>query len=122
MPSACSPYMPVSLQLFHRALEVPVHNIKPGILETPGSDRQGIAFSDPGPFLHGSLDPAHAGDPARPPHTAMICSHHPFSTGWQGIPAVRTALTTPVFSFLVFSLPSQAGFPGIRCQGRCIKK
>jgi hypothetical protein len=75
----CSLDIPVSLQPFCLWFEVPVHDITLCILEAPGSNNQGIAFPDPSPFLHCSLDSAQAGDPINTPHTDVICPHHQFS-------------------------------------------
>jgi hypothetical protein len=44
-------------------LRVSVNDITLCILETPGSNDQGIAFPYPDPFLHLSFDSAQAGDP-----------------------------------------------------------
>jgi hypothetical protein len=94
VPHACSLNVPVSLQPFRLWFEVPVHNITLGILEAPGSNNQGIAFPNPGPFLHGSLDSAHARDPVKTPHTDVICPHHQVSTGeLLVIPFLRESYT-----------------------------
>jgi len=72
---------PVSPQPVRLRLYVPVHNITFCILETPGSNDQGIAFPYPGPFLHLSPDSAHAGDPVSTRDTDVIGAEHRLGTG-----------------------------------------
>ena len=67
---------PVSLRL-----EVPVNNIALFVLETPGYDKDGIAFPYPLPLLHLSLDPAEAGDPVDALDTDVVCPLHRLGTG-----------------------------------------
>jgi len=67
---------PVSLRL-----EVTENNIAFLVLETPGDDKHGIAFPNPGTFLNLALDPAHAGYTVNALDTDMVCTHHRFGTG-----------------------------------------
>lgn len=71
----------VSSQPFCLWFYVSVDNITFRILETPGSNDQGIAFPYPDPFLHLSFDSAQAGDPVSTLDTDVICPQHHFGKG-----------------------------------------
>jgi len=73
--------IPVSFEPVRLWFEVPVNNITLCILEAPWSNNECIAFPNPGPFLHCSLDSAQTRDPVNTLDTDVICPHHQFSKG-----------------------------------------